>query len=256
MLRDYRNLTRGEMIYDAGEKKTFTFSFSYRNVFSSFFGNISATHIWDTSQYMPNRTFINEYVLKSYIQQRNSSRNWVIIGNLSKGVAAINGLVSMKISMAMTDASMFQNSVVTNYCNTSWTVVPQITSRVTRWFNLTFEANLAKNSLSVDKGKVRVVNEAFTQALYCNFIPVKSLILRLKGEYYYNKQDVKNSKSLFLIDSEVIYSFKRGWEVNLSAKNIFNHDFYSYSLYDGLTNIYKKYNIRPLNIMVGVFFRF
>lgn len=256
LLRDYRNLTRGEMIYDAGEKKTFTFSFSYRNVFSSFFGNISATHIWDTSQYMPDRTFINEYVLKSYIQQHNSSRNWVIIGNLSKGVAAINGLVSMKISMAMTDASMFQNSVVTNYCNTSWTVVPQITSRVTRWFNLTFEANLAKNSLNVDKGKVRVVNKAFTQALYCNFIPVKSLILRLKSEYYYNKQDVKNSKSLFLIDSEVIYSFKRGWEVNLSAKNIFNHDSYSYSLYDGLTNIYKKYNIRPLNIMVGVFFRF
>lgn len=77
----------------------------------------------------------------------------MIIGNLSKGVAAINGLVSMKISMAMTDASMFQNSVVTNYCNTSWTVAPQITSRVTRWFNLTFEANLARNSLSVDKGK-------------------------------------------------------------------------------------------------------
>lgn len=76
------------------------------------------------------------------------------------------------------------------------------------------------------------------------------------GEHYYNKMSNNASKHLFLADAEFAYSFARGWELNLYVKNIFNQDKYSYTVYDGLTNMSKEYKIRSRNFLASVFFRF
>ena len=95
-----------------------------------------------------------------------------------------------------------------------------------------------------------------SQLFSCNITPSKSWYVQLTGEHYYNEITQDVSKHLFLADAEFTYSFKSGWEFNLSVKNIFDQNIYAYTVYDGLTAMSREYRIRPRNVMAGVFFRF
>lgn len=95
-----------------------------------------------------------------------------------------------------------------------------------------------------------------SQQFSCNITPQKTWYVQLAGEHYYNEITTDVSKHLFLADGEFTCSFKSGWELNLSVKNIFNQNMYAYTVYDGLTAISREYRIRPRNVVAGVFFRF
>ncbi|MPN16411.1 hypothetical protein SDC9_163751 [bioreactor metagenome] len=92
--------------------------------------------------------------------------------------------------------------------------------------------------------------------LSVNITPSKKWYLQLTGEHYYNQITQDVSKHFVLADAEFTYSFASGCEFNLLVKNIFNQNGYSYTLYDGLTSMNRRFVIRPVNVMAGVFFRF
>ena len=80
--------------------------------------------------------------------------------------------------------------------------------------------------------------------------------LRLTAEHYSNEIAPRLRKQLLLADAELMCSLKGGWEINVSARNLFNRRTYAYTLYDGPSTFRKSYLLRPRNLTVGLFFRF
>ena len=81
-------------------------------------------------------------------------------------------------------------------------------------------------------------------------------VVHLSAEHYSNEIAHGVRKQLLLADAELTCSLKGGWEVNLTARNLFDRRTYAYTLYDGPAAFRKSYLLRPRNITAGVFFRF
>lgn len=256
LLQNYRNLSRGFIDYNTANQKSTSLNIAYKRPLSAFFANASAIRSWTETKRTSSRFFIDDYILNTFIPQNNNSDVWMLNGSVSKGLDIINGMVSLRSSYMGYNGSIFQNEVSTPYSSDTWSITPKINSRIAIWCNLSYEFNYVSNRLNVKDTGVKSSSESISQVLSCNFILGKKYYIQLTGEHYYNKMSNNVSKHLFLADAEFTYSFANGWELNLSAKNIFNQDEYSYTVYDGLTSMSKEYKIRPRNFLASVFFRF
>ncbi|MDO5665024.1 MAG: carboxypeptidase-like regulatory domain-containing protein [Bacteroidia bacterium] len=256
ILQNYRNLSQGFIDYKTGNAQSINLNLSYRNPLKAFFANASVMRSWNYSPYVSNRYFLNEYLLNTYISQDNRSDVWMAYGNVSKGVDAINGIVSVRSSFTSFDGSTFQNAKESAYSSDSWEITPKLTSRIAKWVNISYEVTFSRNWLKVKNGDLQTSYKNLSQQFSCNITPNRTWYVQLTGEHYYNEITKNVSKHLFLADAEFTYSFKSGWEFNLSVKNIFNQNVYAYTIYDGLTSFSQEYKIRSRNVMAGVFFRF
>lgn len=256
LLQNYRNLSRGFIDYNTANQKMVSLNIAYKRPLNAFFTNASVIRSWSKTKRTSSRSFIDDYILNTFIPQNNSSNVWMLNGSISKGLDIINGMMSLRSSYMGFNGSMFQNEVSTPYSSNTWDITPKINSRIATWCNLSYEFNYAKNRLKVKEVEVKSSSESISQVLSCNFIPGKKYYIQLTGEHYYNKMPNNVSKHLLLADAEFTYSFASGWELNLSVKNIFNQNKYSYTVYDDLTSMDKEYKIRPRNFLASVFFRF
>jgi outer membrane receptor protein involved in Fe transport len=181
---------------------------------------------------------------------------WLASGNISKGLEAIKGIVSLRSSFSNFEGATFQNEIESTYASDSWSITPKITSRIAQWWNVSYELTFAQNWLRM-KDVDRVSSyKNISQQLSSYFTPSKKWYLQLTGEHYYNEITQDVSKHFLLADAEFTYSFTGGWEFNLLVRNIFNQSVYSYTSYDGLTSMSREYQIRPRNMVASVFFRF
>lgn len=255
ILQNYRNLSRGFVNYNTANQKSLGLNIAYKRPLNTLFINTSAVRSWNKSNRVSNRSFINDYVLNTFIPQDNSSKIWMLDGNISKGLDIINGMVSVRSSYMSYEGFLFQNGDKTPYSSSVWNITSKINSKIAAWCNFSYEFNYADSRLNVKETQTHSSSKSTSQVLTCYFIPSKKWQLQLIGEHYYNKMPA-NSKQFFLTDAEVTYSLASGWELNLSVKNIFDQNTYSYTIYDGLTSISKKYQIRPRNFLASIFFRF
>ncbi|WP_352422618.1 carboxypeptidase-like regulatory domain-containing protein [Proteiniphilum sp.] len=256
ILNNYRNLSRGFIDYKSGNSKTVSLNVNYRNPLKVLFANAAITRSWNYAPRVSNRYFLDEYLLNTYISRDNRSDMWMAYANISKGVDALNGIFSVRSSYSAFNGSMFQNEKETPYSSDSWEIAPKLTSRIAKWCNVAYEVTFSQNWLKMRDTGMRTSYKNLSQQFSCNITPSRKWYLQLTGEHYYNEITTDVSKHLFLADAEFTYSFKSGWEFNLSIKNIFNQNVYAYTVYDGLTAMSREYTIRPRNVMAGVFFRF
>lgn len=256
ILQNYRNLSQGFIDYRTGNSQSVNLNLSYRNPLKTLFANGNVMRSWNYSPRVSDRYFLNEYLLNTYIVQDNRSDIWMAYGNLSKGVDAIKGIVSVRSSFTSFDGSTFQNGKESPYSSDSWEITPKLTSHIAKWANVSYEVTFSENWLKMKNGGLKTSYKNLSQLFSCNITPKRTWYVQLTGEHYYNEITKDVSKHLFLADAEFTYSFKSGWEFNFSVKNIFNQNVYAYTLYDGLTSITQEYKIRPRNVMASVFFRF
>ena len=256
IMNNYRNLSQGLIDYKTGNSKSITLSSSYRNPLKAFFTNINVMRSWNYSPRVSNRYFLNEYLLNTYIQQDNRSNVWMLNTSINKGMDIINGIFSLSTSYAAFSGATFQNGNESPYSTDSWNIKSKITSRFGNWCNISYELTYDKNWLKMKKTEMQTSYKNISQLISCNFTPNKVWYLQLVGEHYCNEITKDVSKHLLLADANFTFSFKRGWEINLLIKNIFNQNTYSYNNFNGLTNISAEYIIRPRNVLASVFFRF
>ena len=256
ILNNYRNLSQGFVDYRTGNSQSVNLNISFRHPLKAFFTNAGITRSWTYSPRISNLYFLNEYLLNTFIDQDYRSGMWMLNGNISKGVDFINGIVSVRTLYSSLDGSMFQNEKESPYQSNSWDITRKITSRLAPWCNISYELTYSQNWLKMKNSDMQTSYKNLSQLFSCNITPSKTWYVQLTGEHYYNEITQEVSKNLFLADAEFTYSFKSGWEFNLSVKNIFNQNTYAYTVYDGLTEMSREYRIRPRNVMAGVFFRF
>lgn len=256
ILQNYRNLTQGLISYQTGNQKSLSLHLSYKNPMKAFFANASGYRSWSVAKRVSNRYFLNEFLLNTFIPQNHSSNLWMIDGNVSKGLSGLGGMVTLRSSFMHYKGSMFQNEVKTPYTSGAWDVSAKINAQIAQWMNGSYEVKYMKNNLQLTEKNLRTSTQNIFQTVSIHITPKEHWYIHLSGEHYYNEITEQVSKHIFLADAGFTYSFNSGWEIQLTAKNLFNQRTYSYTAFDGLTETSKAYRIRPRNFLASVFFRF
>jgi len=256
ILNNYRNISRGLLDFNKGNSTSVRFSLRSQNPLQALFWNASISRIWNYSPQISSRYFLDRFLLNTRIKSDNNHSMLLISGNISKGVNAINGMVSLRSSFSGFEGAMFQNGNESPFSTEQWNISSRITSRLARWFNTSYEFSFSQNWMHAKNTGRKDSNQNFVQKLSGNISPGRNWRVQISGEHYYNEIADGLFKHFFLADAEVTYVLRSGLEFNLSLRNAFNQNVYSFSDFGGLMATRKEYAIRPHNVLASVYFRF
>lgn len=252
ILTNYRDINIGNTNYINNKNKTAGVALSYKNPLKAIFINVSANRSWLTSGQTSNTLFLDNYIVRSYYNEKSRMAMWLFSGTISKGIDGIHGLVSLNASYSKADATSIQNKIPTPYTTHSITITPAFDARFAKWCRFDYKFNYSYNDLKINN--VSSTNQ-FNHSLLFVFSPNKKININIQGEHYYTQLETKQSKNVFLADFAVSYSFTDNFEISCSASNLLNHKVYSYTLFNGLSSYYCEYAIRPRNIMFNVYLK-
>ena len=218
------------------------------------FAYLQTNMSWSKKPHSFNQTFWNDYIGYSFLPQSHFLRFWYLDGDISKGLDVLNSTISLNASYQSNATSIFQNSNRTHYTSSEWNIQSKLVTRFTEWLNLNYEMNFGYHILRMTDSHSHLKD--FSQKGQCCIIPSKNWYIQLECEHYRNDITPSLAKNCLLADADITYHLKNGWELNLSAQNIFNRKQYSYRMYNGTTDVYESYRIRPRNITINFSFSF
>jgi hypothetical protein len=137
-------------------------------------------------------------------------------------------------------------------------VGPYINGRLTSWWNVNYKLNFNANRMKMDDEDTSSKSKSYTQTLEMIFDPWKKLNFSILAEHYYTEFMNDVSKHLILWDAKAEYNLSDKMQLILSAKNILNQKTYNYTLADSerFTKSFTAYKIRPMNIMLSLYYKF
>lgn len=174
-------------------------------------------------------------------------------GSLFKGLDCINGTVELRGSFQNHNMPIEQNGD-TSVCDFGKADVSlSVKSNATDWINVDYRVGYRYNYLKSDAS--RSATRYINQRCQLTFYPIADINIKLNGEYYLIMFDSKQHKNTVLADMEITYKYKQ-FDFLAKIKNIFNQRVYSYTTYGDLSSTGTQYDIRGMNILLGMIWYF
>ena len=256
ILRNYRNLSQGFIDFKNDYSYSASTNWVYKDILNMLFFNVSLSGNWGHASRTPSIYFIDDYIVNTYQKNEQSKSMWMLSSRLSKGISSIDGMVSLQFNGSTMNSTTYQNDKKNDFRMRNWRVSSDFNSRIMKWMDVTYKIEFAQSRLNMKDGDFKSVRNNVSQSLLIILMPRRNYNIKINTEHYYNELTEDLSKNFVFADIDFNYSFKKGWEVGLGMKNVFNKKNYDYTIYDGLSSIYQSFNIRPRNIMATVSFRY
>lgn len=256
ILSDYRNLHTGFVNYTTENGQSLSLNMDYKRPLNTFFANAYISRNWSENALTTARQFVGDYILNSYLQQKTHSNSYMAGGRVSKGLNFMQGMVSLSTNYMSLNGSLIQNDELSNYQSNLWNITAKTNAHPINWLGIIYELTYGKESMKLKGINIKSNSTSFSQRLTCNLNITKSWVIKLLGEHYSNQISENRHKQLFLTDISTAYSFKKGVELSLNVRNLFNQKSYAYTTYSSLTQMHQEYELRPRNIWASVFFHY
>lgn len=240
---------------------TFSGGATYRNPEHAFFANGSIGYWIVDNPYLTYRNFQDIFVLNQYIGVPSipKGKTFSVSGDVNKGIAFLRGKIGLSANL-MTDKTylLLQAEPLLHMAADvkSYSISPYVNGKLLNWCNMIYKLNF--ENFSMKMGDMNSQTHSVTQTMELIFSPWEKLNFSLLGEHYYTEFSENESKNLVLADFKAEYSLNDRWQLLLTATNILNQDTYNYTLVDSenYSHSFTSYNIRPRNILLGVFYKF
>ncbi|MDD7438758.1 MAG: hypothetical protein PUK66_08000 [Bacteroidales bacterium] len=255
ILNNYRTLSLGLEELGSRESGYASFSANYRNALEALFASASVSYNRFRTSHLSSRDFVDRYMILQPITQESRGDSWTLNGRVSKGFMWLRSVLTFNALYSLGNQELLLQQELTPYRYDMLMLSGQISMRPVTWASLLYEISYNQSGQEGEGQGFKRRNN-YAQRLDLTFVPSKSWRVELTGNHYYNEIAENVRKHYLLADASLVYSAPAGWEVNLTARNLFNNRTYGYTSLSALTSYTLEYQIRPLELLLGFYFRF
>ena len=191
-------------------------------------------------------------VLENYIVSYNTDEtvgfgNWISSAEITKGLYAINGKISVKVVYNHTSSTLRQNGVSTNYVSKNLSPFFELTTSPLSFWNIAGSATISFSRTDTDgdyNGKTRNAVVSLTNSFYLS----ERISAGVVTDIFHNSTV---DKTTVFPDAFITWKGPNKLRLRLQANNLLNMKEYSYVSVNPLMETTYSYRIRPLAIMLS-----
>lgn len=255
VMSNHRYLTVGLPYFDTLKESSAQTSFRYRNPMAQFFGNLNVKYEKNKLTPSVDQLFIDGFILSAYTPHSRNNDILSVQGGTSKGFGSGKFLIGLDMSYVFVKAQSLRNSAMVPYESSAFTVTPRFKGSITRYLTTEYSLTYGRNELNVqDAGGTSYDN--LKQRFSITVSPLKQIQLFTVFEHYYTYSKGNGEKHLGLLDAGAKWIMANRCELSVTATNLLDQKFYTFHSYGDLSERVNKYQIRPRNIILSVYFRF
>ncbi|MDR1371053.1 MAG: carboxypeptidase-like regulatory domain-containing protein [Dysgonamonadaceae bacterium] len=257
IMTNYRSFHRGSGILSKRSSQSYRLHASYRDAIAGLFANMGITRRKTRSNLLNETDFTGIYSLFSAIESPNNSDSWLVSGNISKYVSSILTSFSLNSSYNYLISKQIQQGTELEWIHKVTSLRPKIDTKITDELNVSYILNYAniKTQIKPQAGKKNPSINQVSHFFTVNAFPSKQWILKGKMEYYRSQLSSNSYANLFFADLSVLYKTKK-IEYSLDWTNIFDQKRYSYTQYNGPNTVSTGFDLRPMNFLLSLSFRY
>ena len=158
IMNNYRTISHGFNQFLSSSKLYLSTVITYKNPISQFFANASASYYIKENPFLHSQSFINQYILNSYIDEKNKSSNMNLFAKISKGLGM--GGFSLDVSYTVSDAASIRNNKKMDYHLNYLNINASLNGKLTNWFSVEYLANYSINSISESDYRSWTLNQS------------------------------------------------------------------------------------------------
>ena len=253
IMGNYRSVKRTGLIQSEHRSTFGSISLDYKNPFTAFFGGLYFSFSNNWTNILRDYRYNGIYANEDGIYHPNSSNIFRGSLSLGKNVDAIRADLKLHVGFLFSNGLTLNQGEITKFSTQSWNISPSVSSEITKWLIIKYNADY-RQSLQVISEEKKPMIHNFRQNITTSIIPIKTLILSLSFNHYYNSALSVNTKSAWFGNIGLKYIMKKV-EIMIDWTNIFNTRQFITSSYSNVMSYYAQYVMRPTEVLLRVKFK-
>jgi hypothetical protein len=255
-MTNYRSFHRGSGILSRQTSQTYSVKTNYRNQIEALFFNLGIIYRRTESNLLSKMEFMDIYSLSGFIESNRRREFWIVNGNISKYVRSLKTTFSVNTSYSRIVSQQIQQGSELSSENRMITVRPKIDFKISDELNFIYNVDFITNKMRIKSSGIENpdLNQIY-HFLTVNAFPSKQWTIKTRLEYYQSQLSADLSSHLFFADLSLVYKTKKV-EYSLDWTNIFDQRSYAYIQYDGPNIFSSNFDLRPMNFLLNVAFKF
>lgn len=258
ILSGYRNISRNGLLIQQEKSYSNNIFLTYRNTVLGLFGFITSTYSITEKNFISNVIFNKQLESTLFLPKFNKENTFVFSPGLNKYFKSIKSGLSLDATISYSKYPQFQSTSLVYVTSTISAANFSIQTRKLNW--LFPEYSIGINSILFDVGNtglVMPISKAIlqiNQTMKLDFFITKKLSFKTESSIYYSKNGGSNNRRIF-IDGAI--ELKEGQhKIELKGLNLTNvKEFNAFNSFQNY-QVFTKYRLRPINILLSYTFRF
>ncbi len=200
-----------------------------------------------TRSLLSGRDVLQNYILSYYSDETVDSGMWSTSAEISKGLYAINGKLSGRLSFLRSSSSFKQNGVSMGYVSRTLSPSLELATSPFSFWNITGTAAFSFVGMATNggnTGKTMNATVSLTNALYVT----ERISAGVATDLYYNSTV---GKTVFFPDAFITWKSRGKLRLKLQANNLMNLKEYSVVSIRPLQETTYSYRIRPFSVILS-----
>ena len=254
IMSTYRYFYANSGLLPKNRRHSCVLDFSYGNALVAMFGGLTASYWHNNSNVMYGTDFYGYLSKTISLELQNSSYGYNVNANLSKTISAINTTLKLDGSYSKSWGNSLRNNALLKIQYSGFSSSFMTSSNIGRHVRFDYQINysLFKSKIEHSENKLNNIR-TLRQSAVLNFVFAKRLVLKLKGDHYYNNSITSGDKNMFFADASISYKTRK-IEYILEGNNLLYTKAYNSRSYKDITEYAYAYDLRPLSVMFTVRF--
>lgn len=235
IMTDYRSFQTGTDNFYNSSSQNVSANIAYRHTRHGLFANVSVLQSWSHLPYTLSQQLIGDYILYSYSDAKSDGKTFMALGSVGKTLDFMRGSINMNGSFSRSESHLLSQNEEVNSIGTSWSAGLKLHGSPTRWISFDYGFSFSSSRLEMNSLKADWLS-SMENELLITIIPHRKWEWRISGEHYRNELTTDFYKSIFLLDTKLVYKLNKKIEFSASLTNIFNQKSYNYITYNQLSS--------------------
>ena len=254
VMTNYRSFRRGVDDFYNTTSQNVSANLSYKHTRRGLFVNAFVTQSWSHNPYTLAQQLFGDYVVYSYTSARSDGQMFVTNGNIGKTLDFMRGSANVNGSFSRHESHLISENSSVSSVGTSWSAGAKINGAPIRWLSFDYSIEWASSRIALNGTPASWLGNMENE-LMLNIMPHNRWEWRIIGEHYCNELASNRFKSVFLLDTKVVFKINRQLELSALLSNIFNQRTYNYTIYNQLTSFESRRWLRGRELLISISLR-
>lgn len=254
VMTDYRTFRAGVDDFYNTTSQNLMASVAYRHTRKGLFANALVIHSWRQLPYTISQWLLGDYVVDSYADARNDGKMLTANGTVGKTLDFMRGTASINGSFSRNGSHLLSEGRSVDNVSTSWSVGGKLNGTPVHWLSLDYSMDFSSSRLTMNREKSGWLG-SLENKLLVNLMPGTKWEWRVSGEHYRNELMPGMHKSVFMLDTKLVYKATKRIELSAMLCNILNERTYRYTTYSQLTSFESQRPLRGRELLLSLSLR-
>ncbi|NTD99990.1 TonB-dependent receptor [Agrobacterium tumefaciens] len=250
----YRSLQLGNSNYFSRQLTNASLGVTFRDPVKAFFLNLSGSVNPTTQNQTAVRGYIDYLTVNNFVAFENTSKNWSVNINMSKGFDFLKTLASFSTSYSSNTLNSLQSNQQITSLNDSYNFTQKTNFSINDRLNFNYQFSYRISNLYVS-GKIIQKNVTqLSQLFKLGLVFTSKFNMDVMVDHYFNRINADTKVTSIFPSLNFKYKATKALEINLKGSNLLNEKIYEYTVLNDASYANNQYTLRPVTVFAGIYY--